>query len=151
MSFKLNLDQIINDLKNTTNQIDATVNNISNSANRLVLQMNKSSDQTHTDSKNQELMLKSAQEIMNIFSNFKLLTDNKEKNKTGDPLAAADTIKTAPTTTAAAGNDNRNGHKDNNQNDFEQYKSTVENRANQIDREVDRLNALRDVVKEILN
>lgn len=144
MSFNLNLEEILKDLKDTTNQIDTTVNNISNSANRLVLEMNKNTDQIHADSKNHELMLKSTQEIMNIFTNFKLTSDNKVKNKSGDSMVAADKIKAA---TTAAGIDN----KDNNQNDFEQYKAMVENRTNQIDREVDRLNALRDVVKEILN
>lgn len=151
MSFNIQLGDILNDLTNTTNQIDAKVNNISNSTNRLILEMNKNTELNNIDAKNNDLMLKSTQEIMNIFTNFKSVSDNEGQHRAGDPIASGQGATTVAAATAAANSDNKNGHKDNNQNNFEQYKTMVEMRTNQIDREVERLNALRDIVKEISN
>lgn len=134
MSSKLDLNSLISDLKETTQQIDSTVQNISGSANRLILEINKSqatSAKCQLGAKKHELLIKSTQEIANIFTSFK---PNENRDMNGALLE-----------------DERGGGHGEADGTFEEFRNVIEHRSEQIEKEVVKLNALQDIIQEIVN
>lgn len=135
MSSKLDLKSLISDLKETTQQIDSTVQNISGSTNRLILEINKSqatSAKCQLGSKKHELLIKSTQEIANIFTSFKP-NENRDANGT------------------ALGNEGGGGGHAEADGTFEEFRNVIEHRSEQIEKEVVKLNALQDIIQEIVS
>lgn len=134
MSTNFDLNSLISDLKETTQQIDSTVQNISGSTNRLILEINKSqatSAKCQLGPKKHELLIKTTQEIVNIFATFKP-NENRDANGSG------------------LGNERGGGHGEA-EGTFEEFRNVVEHRSEQIDKEVVKLNALQDIIQEIVN
>lgn len=143
------IDKIFDEFKKSVNQINSSVQNISNTTNRLTLEIKKGQEisaKHQVPLRKHELVLNSAKHMINICADFEMSRQNDVLN--GTDLSAGNSVNGETQAMQKIwGNQSQNGDETN----FEEFKSMVELRTDQLEKEVCKLNSLQDIIKEIKN
>lgn len=139
MSVKSKLDQLIAEFKENVDQLEATTQNLANSKSRTAMEFKKNLaiiDKFNLPPEKFQMVFDTTQEIMNICSNF--TPPQQLDQTTGEARSSEIANMKIKATDGIDTEDN-----------FEQFKATVDERITQLDRECCKLDTLKEFLQQI--
>lgn len=148
------IDNLIDEFKENVNRINASAQNISSSTNRLTLEMKKGQELSAKHKvplHKHELVLESAKHMINICTDFELSQKNEISAEHGsDKLngGCADAELNEANAMKKIWNEQSSNE---NETQFEEFKTIIERQTERIEKEVCKLDSLHDILHEIRN
>lgn len=143
------LNELIAEFKDNISKIDASTQNISNATNRLTIEIQNGQaiiEKYNLEPKKYELILNCTQQMMSICSNFVPPT---HLNQSIADINTSTIQSTRDANESGIRLNENDIHLEGTEGNFEEFKACVESHNDQMEKEIRKLNSLKDILNQM--